>query len=160
MNSNSGPLAEGEHGVFRGHVTVSEQDLAVETVKLSFGMISDEGWVYVNGQMAGESHDWQATPGFDVKHFASRHNIIRVAVKRFRLRRHKQGRHPAVPGKTRIAGMETQRSSTGWPQLIVQSTGQPGEILLTATSPGLTRKVLAIQAQPAPLRPSVPSQLK
>jgi hypothetical protein len=43
----------------------------------------------------------------------------------------------------------------GLAQVIVQSTGQPGEILLTATSADLSRKVLALQAQAAPLRPAV-----
>jgi hypothetical protein len=44
-------------------------------------MIDDEGWVYVNGQMAGESHDWQAAPSFDVKRFLHPGtNTIAVAV--------------------------------------------------------------------------------
>jgi beta-galactosidase len=43
----------------------------------------------------------------------------------------------------------------GLAQVIVQSARQPGEILLTATSADLSRKVLALQAQAAPLRPAV-----
>jgi hypothetical protein len=39
--------------------------------------------------------------------------------------------------------------------VIVQSTGQPGEITLTAKSQGVTDGVLKIQAQPAPPRPAV-----
>ena len=55
--------------------------LASENVKLSIGMIDDEGWVYVNGQMAGESHDWQESPNFDVKHLLHPGtNTIAVAV--------------------------------------------------------------------------------
>ena len=158
VSSDTGPLVEGEHGVFRSRVTVSEQDLAVETVKLSFGMIDDEGWVYVNGQMAGESHDWQATPSFDVKRFLHPGtNTIAVAVA-----------NAAGPGgvnkgvtllfQEKLVVPEWKRSVfNGLAQVIVQSTGQPGEITLTATSSGLSRKVLPLQAQSAPLRPAVPA---
>jgi beta-galactosidase len=156
VRSDSGPLVEGEHGVFRGHVTVSEQDLAVETIKLSFGMIDDEGWVYVNGQMAGESHDWQATPSFDVKRFLHPGtNTIAVAVA------NGSGAGGVNKGVTLLFQEKPElpvwkRSVfNGLAQVLVQSTGQPGEILLTATSADLSRKVLALQAQAAPLRPAV-----
>jgi beta-galactosidase len=161
VRSDSGPLVEGENGVFRGHVIVTEQDLAVENIRLSFGMIDDEGWVYVNGQMAGESHDWQATPVFDVKRFLHPGtNTIAVAVA------NGSGAGGVNKGVTLLFQEkpevpEWKRSVfNGLAQVIVQSARQPGEILLTVTSPGLSRKVLALQAQSAPLRPSVPSQLK
>ncbi len=158
VGSDSGPLVEGENGVFRSHVTVSEQDLAVETVRLSFGMIDDDGWVYVNGQMAGESHDWQATPSFDVKRLLHPGtNTIAVAVA--------NGAGPGGVNKgvtllfqEKTVVPEWKRSVfNGLAQIIVQSTGQPGEILLTATS-SVSRKVLALQAQSAPLRPAVPAR--
>jgi beta-galactosidase len=44
----------------------------------------------------------------------------------------------------------------GFAQVIVQSTRQPGEITVTATSNGLREAVLKIQTQRAALRPSVP----
>jgi beta-galactosidase len=44
---------------------------------------------------------------------------------------------------------------SGLAQIIVQSTGQPGEITLTAKARGVTDGVLKIQAQPAVLRPAV-----
>ena len=43
----------------------------------------------------------------------------------------------------------------GLAQVIVQSTGQPGEITLTATSSGLSQGVLKLQTQSVPLRPAV-----
>jgi beta-galactosidase len=155
VRSDSGPLGEGENGVFRGHVTVSEQDLAAETVRLNFGMIDDEGWVYVNGQKVGESHDWRAAPAFDVKRFLHPGNTIAVAVA-----------NGAGPGGVNKGVMllfqekpqvpEWKRSVfNGLAQVIVQSTGQPGEITLTATSSGLSRGLLKLQTQSAPLRPAV-----
>jgi beta-galactosidase len=43
----------------------------------------------------------------------------------------------------------------GLAQIIVQSARQPGEIVLTAKSRGLSQATLKIEAQPAPLRPAV-----
>ena len=57
--SASGPMGEQEHAVFRTKFQVSEQDLAAEAVELCFGSIDEDGWVYINGQPVGESHDWQ-----------------------------------------------------------------------------------------------------
>jgi beta-galactosidase len=45
---------------------------------------------------------------------------------------------------------------SGFAQIIVQSTGQPGEIILTAKSPGVTEGVLVLTALPATLRAAVP----
>ena len=156
VRSDSGPLVEGEHGVFRGHVTVSEQDLAAENVMLSFGMIDDEGWVYVNGQMAGESHGWQATPSFDVKRFLRPGtNTIAVAVA------NASGAGGVNKGVTLLFREqpvlpEWKRSVfNGLAQVIVQSARQPGEIVLTAKSHGLSQATVKIEAQPAPLRPAV-----
>jgi beta-galactosidase len=159
VSLDNGPLAGGEDGAFRSHVTVSEQDLAAETVKLSFGMIDDEGWAYVNGQMAGESHDWQESPSFDVKRFLHPGtNTIAVAVA------NNSGPGGVNKGVTLLFQEKPELPDwkrsvfNGLAQVIVQSTGQPGEITLTATSSGLSRKVLALQAQSAPLRPAVPTQ--
>ena len=156
VRSDSGPLAEGQNGVFRSHVTVSAQDLAMETVKLNFGMIDDEGWVYVNGQMAGESHNWQESPSFDVKHFLHPGtNTIAVAVA------NGAGAGGVNKGVTLLCQEkfelpEWKRSVfNGLAQIIVQSARQPGEITLTATASGLSQGVLKLQTQSASLRPAV-----
>jgi beta-galactosidase len=44
---------------------------------------------------------------------------------------------------------------SGLAQVIVQSTGQPGEIIVTATANGLKQATIKIQAAAAPLRPAV-----
>jgi beta-galactosidase len=156
VSSDTGPLEGGENAVFRGHVTVSEQDLALETVKLSIGMIDDEGWVYVNGQMAGESHNWQESPVIDVKRFLHPGtNTIAVAVA------NGSGAGGVNKGVTLLlqekpVAPDWKRSAfNGLAQIIVQSARQPGEIVLTAKSRGLSQATLKIEAQPAPLRPAV-----
>jgi beta-galactosidase len=63
-----------------------------------------------------------------------------------------------APGQIRVTipPADWKRSLfSGLAQVIVQSTGQPGEITLTAKSPGVRDGVLKIQAQPAPHRPAV-----
>ena len=81
VQSDSGPLGEQEQAVFRTRIQVSEQDLAAQAVELQFNRIDDEGFVYVNGRRAGESHDWQSPAVFDVKPFLHPgENTIAVAV--------------------------------------------------------------------------------
>jgi beta-galactosidase len=62
------------------------------------------------------------------------------------------------PGRVRVItppGNWKRRLFSGLAQVIVQSTGQPGEITLTAKSPGVADGVLKLQARPATFRPAV-----
>jgi alpha-D-xyloside xylohydrolase len=65
--------------------------------------------------------------------------------------------NPTLPFSIAFVSPKTFRIRlfSGFAQVIVQSTGQPGEITLTAKSPGVTDGVLKIQALPAPHRPAV-----
>jgi beta-galactosidase len=153
----SGPLTDRGQAVFRAKIPVTEQQLAAESIELSFGMIDEEGWVYVNGQKAGESHDWQSSPAFDVKRFLHPgENVIAVALANW------NGAGGIDKGVTlRLAGKpempQWQRSVfNGLAQIIVQSTQAPGEIKLTARSEGLSPATVVIQARPATPRPAVP----
>jgi beta-galactosidase len=57
---------------------------------------------------------------------------------------------------TTPAGNWKRNRFSGLAQVIVQSTGQPGEIALTAKSQGVTDGRLKIQAEPAALRAAIP----
>jgi beta-galactosidase len=61
------------------------------------------------------------------------------------------------PGSVRITTPGAWKRSlfNGLAQVIVQSTGEPGEITLIASSPGLTEGVLKIQASKVPLRAAI-----
>ena len=146
VRSDSGPLEHEQHGVFRCHLAVSEQDLAFEAVELCFGMIDEEGWVYVNGKPAGESHDWQVSPSFDVK--ALLHpgtNSIAVVVANYN----------GAGGLNKRAWLQMreaaimphwQRSTfNGLAQIIVQSSTKPGELKLTARSDSLAPSTVTLQ---------------
>jgi beta-galactosidase len=69
-----------------------------------------------------------------------------------------RGRREGNPGLVRMttpAGRWQRSLFNGLAQVIVQSTGQPGEITLTARAPGLTDAVLKLQAQPTALRAAI-----
>ena len=42
--------------------TLTEADLANPAVQVRFSGIDDHGWIFVNNQFVGESHDWAAQP--------------------------------------------------------------------------------------------------
>ena len=118
---------------------MSDEDLTAETVELGFGMIDDDGSIYVNGQHIGEAHVEQMPAVFEVKPFLRPgENIITVGVV------NKGGPGGISKGVTLEYGYKTimphwQRSVfNGVAQVLVQSTAQSGEIKLTGTSAGLS----------------------
>jgi beta-galactosidase len=157
VRRESGPLAERQHGVFRTHVQLTEQDLSAESVELSFGMIDEEGWVYINGRKVGESHDWKVAPVFDVKRFLRvGDNTIAVAI----------ANNNGAGGLNRGAALVYQEKPemprwqrsvfNGLAQILVQGTKQPGEIKLSARSEGLAPSTITLHSQACMSRPSVP----
>ncbi len=150
-------LGEGQSGIFRAHVTVTEADLANPGVQVRFGGIDDRGWVFVNNQRVGESRDWAAQPAFDIKKaLHPGDNVIAVGVYN---ESGGGGLNPDV--NLEIVGRPTatpwSRSLfNGLAQVLVQSTKDVGEIKLTATADGLTPTTATIQTVVSPGRPSVP----
>ena len=155
--SPTGPLEGRSQAVFRTKIQVTGQELDSESVELCFGMIDEDGWVYVNGQKVGESHDWKSSPAFDVKHLLHPgENIIAVAVANW------DGAGGINKGVTLRLGEKPELPQwkrsvfNGLAQIIVQSTKTGGEIKVTARSEGLTPNTVVIQTRSGPLRPSVP----
>jgi len=154
VNTESGPLRENTSAVFRTHFKLTAEDLAARNIKLRFGMIDDDGWVYVNGQLVGESHDWRASPTFDVMKFVHvGNNSIAVAV-------HNgdgpgginKGVSLTFPSKA-VAANWKRRVFNGLAQVIVQSGAEPGEIRLTAHAEELVGNSVIIEAKGNPRRP-------
>ncbi|HEY4414562.1 MAG TPA: beta-galactosidase GalA [Verrucomicrobiae bacterium] len=150
-------LAEGTTAIFRQHLNVSAEDLANSDIQIQFGRVDDKGWVFVNGQRAGESLDWEASPAINIaKYLHAGDNVIAVGVQNI--------------GNTGGLGLGVNIQITGQPiapawsrslfnglaQVIVQSTKTAGEIKLTASADGLKSATSTITAQPATPRPSVP----
>jgi len=150
-------LKDWQSAVFRAHVQLTEADLASLGVQIRFGGIDDEGWIFVNDQRVGESHDWQDQPCFDIrKVLHPGDNIIAVGV---RNNDGAGGLNPDVNVELVGQPVESPWSRSlfnGLAQVIVQSTKDVGEIKLTAKSDGLTSATAKIQTVVSPGRPSVP----
>jgi beta-galactosidase len=155
--SDSGPLGEREQAVFRVKIQMSKQDLAARAVELRGGKIDEDGWVYVNGKLAGESPDWQVPAVIDVKPFLHPgENVIAVAVANY------GGPGGLNKGVTlefqeKIVASAWQRDVfNGLAQIIIQSTREPGEIKLTASVDGLSPATASVSSQPCTFRPAAP----
>ena len=157
VNSASGPLGEREHGIFRAKFSVTATDLSASAVEIAFGMLDEEAWVYVNGRKAGESHDWRTAPRFDAKQLLHPgENTVAVVIANFN----------GAGGVNKGASLEFQEKPelpewkrsvfNGLAQIIVQSSGEPGEIKLTARAAGLQPGMAVIRSEAVPRRAAVP----
>jgi beta-galactosidase len=144
----AGPLEPHESAVFRVHVQLTADDLGSKEVVLHFGMIDDDGWVYVNGQFAGESHDWRLGPSFKVgKFLQAGDNVIAVAVKN----------NEATGGVNKGVVLDLARAPVpadwqrsvfnGLAEVIVQSGGAAGDLQLSARAQGLRPAVITIRTR-------------
>jgi len=157
VRGDNGPLGEQENGVFRAKINVTAEDLAERAVELRFGSIGQDGRIYVNGRIAGESHESQVAALVDIKSLLHPgENTIAVAVQNW------NGSGGLNKGVTiqfadEPAAPEWKRSVfNGLAQIIVQSSKEAGEIKLTARADGLTSTTLSIQSQPCTPRPALP----
>jgi beta-galactosidase len=150
-------LKENETAIYRAHVKVSQDDLNSPGVQIRFACIDDHGWVFVNNQRVGESHDWSAQPTFDIKRaLHAGDNVIAVGVKNDA---GTGGLNPDVnveiTGQSQAAPW-SRSLFNGLAQVIVQSSREAGEIKLTASADGLQSGSATVQTVPGGLRPSVP----
>ena len=157
VESAPGPLTNGQHAVFRGHVNVTEKELAAGVVELCFGSINGSGTIYVNGVKAGESHDGGMLVPVDVKRrLHPGDNTVAVVVSNYS----ESGglsRGVSLRMQDKPVLPEWQRSVfNGLAQIIVQSTREPGDIKLAATAEGLPPATVSIQSQSCAPRPAVP----
>jgi len=51
---------------FWTRLRVDRADLEFVQLAISIGRIDDHGWLYLNGQLLGESHDWRSSPQFSL----------------------------------------------------------------------------------------------
>jgi beta-galactosidase len=151
--AESGPLRENASAIYRTHFKLSAEDLAASEIKLRFGMIDDEGRVYVNGKPVGESNDWQVSPIFDVRKLLhAGDNSIAVAVRnRDGEGGINQGVNLIFPSKA-VAVNWKRSMFNGLAQVIVQSGTEPSEIRLTAHAEGIVDNTVVIEAKGHPAR--------
>jgi beta-galactosidase len=146
--ANADSLKVPQQAVYRAKISVTAADLTADSVQLKIGRIDDRGWVYINGRLAGESHDWSASPSFEIKSLLhAGGNSVAVAVinddnagglgNGIALRILEKGEAPGW-----------QRSVfNGLAQVIVQSGTAAGQIKLTATADGLAPVSVIIRSE-------------
>jgi hypothetical protein len=112
-------------------------------------MIDDEGWIYVNGKLAGESHDWSSPVSIDVMKFLhAGNNAIAVVVKN----------NEGIGGIGNGARLDLVNAAmpaswqrhafNGLAQVIVQAGRESGAIKLTATAEGLSASDTVVTVEP------------
>jgi len=143
--------------IFRAHFKLTEEEVSQANVQIRFSGCDDEGWYFVNNQLVGESHDWQAQPAFNVKKMVhAGDNVVAVGV---RNNAGEGGLNPNVNidivGTAKPAAW-SRSLFNGLAQIIVQSTRDAGEFNLTASADGLKPATAVVRTQPGDLRPSVP----
>jgi beta-galactosidase len=145
VNSDNGPLQGEAKAVFRARINLTEEDLKASSVVLNFGMIDEDGFIYINGQKAGESHNWQDPASVDVKRFLrSGANTIAVAVANWNAGGG-INKGVSLQFEDKPAAVDWQRSAfNGLAQIIVQSANDSGEIELTARGEGLKTSVVKL----------------
>jgi len=157
VQSDTGPLAPNESAVFRTHFDATPEELAADGLAINFGMIDDEGWVYVNGHLVGESHNCGKGLSFNLRKILhDGRNTVAVIV-------HNWG---GPGGLNQGAAFEIpdppvpvhwRRSVfNGLAQVIVQAGKDAGTLHLTARADGLAGAAIDISSaddSPQPLLP-------
>jgi beta-galactosidase len=137
------------------------QNTGEASFTLALHSLGEHQSVYLNGQPIAENVSRQdATREIKLAAGVLRQgkNVVAIVAappRAGRGNRGGQGGKQGSPGLVRmtIPPAPWQRSLfNGLAQVIVQSSGQSGEITLTAKSPGVTDGVLKLQVEPAPLR--------
>ncbi len=148
--------------VIRG--TFESPDLTSETeVNLFTKSIVENQSVYVNGHLLASNIKRDAPDQsfrLDHKIIISGKNEYAVVGQRFR-KRHQWDEPNTDPGlvQTISPSFQWKRSVfNGLAQVIVQSTKEPGEVMLKATAEGLQQAIIKIQTQPVTLRSAVPAK--
>ncbi|MGP8199994.1 MAG: beta-galactosidase GalA [Limisphaerales bacterium] len=155
--SDSGPLTPDESAVYRTRFAATPDELAAESIAISFGMIDDEGWVYVNGHLVGESHDWSSQPSFEIRKFLHEgENTVAVAVHNWSgPGGMNKGVALEIPDKP--VPVHWKRSVfNGLAQVIVQAGKDAGTLHLTAHGEGLAEASINIVSTDDSTQPLLP----
>jgi beta-galactosidase len=140
--------------VYRAHLALTQDDLSGSGVDVHFPGCDDEGWYFVNGQLVGETHDWDAKPAFDITKFLhAGDNVIAVLCNNGG---ELGGLNPNVTVDIALKPKPVQWSRSlfnGLAQIIVCSTREAGEFKLTAAAAGLAPATTAVHTQPCTPRP-------
>jgi beta-galactosidase len=126
---------------------VGADRLAVGMTTLNVGQVDDVGRVYLNGRLLGTTDSWERGYAFDAASALApgKNELIIIVINRGGAGG--LGRGVSLFG----AGVQPRahrRLFNGVAQVLVQSTGAPGDITLRATADGLAPASVTVQAVP------------
>ncbi|MFD1467262.1 beta-galactosidase GalA [Hymenobacter caeli] len=131
------------------------------TAELLFRNLGEQQSVYVNGQLLGQQLAANGSRGYtfplDAKLLRPGRNSVVIIARPF-IRQHNWDNLNTNPGAVSLrtpAPAWHRRAFNGLAQVLVQATGAPGPLVLTATAPGLRPARLALPVHPAAPRPAV-----
>jgi beta-galactosidase len=145
--------------VYRGSFDIPE-NMNDAAITLFYNSIGKEQTVYINGKpIANQIKENQKGDEFKLDGsllHPGKNTIAIVAIPLIKMNMWASvNMNPGLIQLIYPAQAWKRKLFNGYAQIIVQSTGEPGEITLTATSPGLKPNVIKLQAQQAVVRPSV-----
>ena len=139
--------------VYRGTFYVPDS-IANATITFFYNNIGQTESIYINGQpVVQNSVDTKTGKQFSISQnmlHPGKNNIAIVAVPF--IKKYSWDYNNTNPGTIQVivpAAQWKRKLFNGLAQGIIQSTGEPGQITLTATSPGLKKNELKIEAIPA-----------
>ncbi|MBN1925140.1 MAG: DUF4982 domain-containing protein [Prolixibacteraceae bacterium] len=145
------PGTEADTKIYRSSFTLTKEDLNAK-VSWMYNSIGKDQWVYVNGQLVGENLDnRQRNHKFVLDHLLLKEGINTVAIVALPfVKIHTWDNVNTSPGLLQILTPEPQwhrKTFNGLAQLLVQSTGKKGEIVIQAIGNGLETSSLSIKAE-------------
>lgn len=133
-------LAAGQGAVLHGYMDVTAEDLASEGVELRFNHLAGGGSILLNGTEIGRMTSLRTPVIFDLKkllHVGTNKVIVVVGDYESEPGGISKGVYLDLTGRT-SEPVWSRSVFNGLAEVIVQSTGTPGEIYLRARSDGLT----------------------
>ena len=131
------------------------------TAELLFRNLGEQQSVYVNGQLLGQQLAANGSKGYAfplaAKLLHPGPNSVVIIARPF-IRQHSWDNINTNPGAVSLrtpAPAWHRRAFNGLAQVLVQTTGAPGSLVLTATAPGLRPARLALPVRAAAPRPAV-----
>jgi len=147
--------------VYRGTFRVPDS-IANATITFFYNNIGQTESIYINGQsVVQNSIDTKTGKEFSIRQnmlHPGKNNIAIFAVPF--IKKYSWDYNNTNPGTIQVivpAAQWKRKLFNGLAEVIIQSTGQPGQIVLTATSPGLKKNELKIDAIPAAMPAAVAS---
>ena len=159
-NRGGGNVAPAQANVYRGAFELPAATNGV-TVYVAMRSLGEQQWVYLNGQAVAQDvaraavgHEFKLNPAL----LHSGKNVIAVVATPLASGRGRDQGGQGGAGNTPTVRMVTAPDNwkrsvfNGLAQVIVQSTQQPGEVTLTASSPDLSPCGLKLQTRSTTLR--------